>query len=95
MALDGKAAANSSTNMQVVLSHPDLRTVPGYEATTALCFSDAVSADYTQPQASITIIHDRTADNGRVSCGFFSGLTSGTVLILRGAGGSILASAEL
>ncbi|CAK0761944.1 putative phage tail fiber repeat family protein [uncultured Gammaproteobacteria bacterium] len=86
--------ANSGTNIQIPLSHPDLRAVPGYEATAALAFTDAVTADFTQSQASITTIHDRTADNGRVSCGFFSGLTSGTVLIQRGAGGTILASAE-
>ena len=87
--------ANSGTNIQIPLSHPDLRAVPGYEATAALAFTDAVTADFTQSQASITTIHDRTADNGRVSCGFFSGLTSGTVLIQRGAGGTVLASAEL
>ena len=87
--------ANSGTNIQIPLSHPDLRAVPGYEATAALAFTDAVTADFTQSQASITTIHDRTADNGRVSCGFFSGLTSGTVLIQRGTGGTILASAEL
>ena len=87
--------ANSGTNIQIPLSHPDLRAVPGYEATAALAFTDAVTADFTQSQASITTIHDRTTDNGRVSCGFFSGLTSGTVLIQRGAGGTILASAEL
>ncbi|CAK0741422.1 Phage tail repeat like [uncultured Gammaproteobacteria bacterium] len=87
--------ANSGTNIQIPLSHPDMRAVPGYEASAALNFTDAVSADYSQSQASITTIHDRTADNGRVSCGFFSGLTSGTVLIQRGAGGTVLASAEL
>jgi hypothetical protein len=87
--------ANSGTNIQIPLSHPDLRTVPGYEATGQLAFTDAVTSDYSQSQASITTIHDRTADNGRVSCGFFSGLTSGTVLIQRGAGGTVLASAEL
>jgi len=87
--------ANSGTNIQIPLPHPDLRTVPAYEATAALAFTDAVTADFTQSQASITTIHDRTADNGRVSCGFFSGLTSGSVLIQRGTGGTILASAEL
>ena len=86
--------ANSGTNMQIPVSHPDMRTVPGYEATSALAFTDAVTSDFTQSQASITTIHERTADNGRISCGFFSGLTSGTVLIQRGAGGTILASAE-
>ncbi len=87
--------ANSGTNIQIPLSHPDMRTMPGYEATAALAFTDAVTSDYSQSQASITTIHDRTADNGRVSCGFFSGLTSGAVLIQRGAGGTVLASAEL
>ncbi len=86
--------ANSGTNIQIPLSHPDLRAIPGYEATAALTFTDAVTADFTQSQASVTTIHDRTPDNGRVSCGYFAGLTSGTVLIQRGAGGTILASAE-
>ena len=86
--------ANSGTNMQIPVSHPDMRTVPGYEATSSLAFTDAVTSDFTQSQAYITTIHERTADNGRISCGFFSGLTSGTVLIQRGAGGTVLATAE-
>ncbi|CAK0742308.1 hypothetical protein WCLP8_1300007 [uncultured Gammaproteobacteria bacterium] len=87
--------ANSATNIQIPLSHPDMRAAPTYEATAALNFTDAVSADFAQSQASITTVHDATAHNGRVSCAFFSGLTSGTILIQRGSGGTILASAEL
>ena len=87
--------ANSASNMQIVLSHPDMRVAPSYEATAAVAFTDAVAADFVQSQASVTTVHDATAHNGRISCGFFSGLTSGTVMIQKGAGGTILASAEL
>ena len=87
--------ANSATNIQIPLLHPDMRAAPSYEATAALNFTDAVSTDYSQSQASITTVHDATAHNGRVSCAFFSGLTSGAILIQRGSGGIILASAEL
>ena len=87
--------ANSASNMQIVLSHPDMRVAPSYEATGAMAFTDAVAADFTQSQASVTTVHDATAHNGRISCGFFSGLTSGTVMLQKGTGGTILASAEL
>ena len=92
--------ANSASNMQIVLSHPDMRVAPSYEATAAMAFTDAVAADFTQSQASVTTVHDATvhdatAHNGRISCGFFSGLTSGTVMIQKGTGGTILASSEL
>ena len=87
--------ANSASNMQIVLSHPDMRVVPSYETTGAMAFTDAVAADFVQSQASVTTVHDATAHNGRISCGFFSGLTSGTVMLQKGSGGTILASAEL
>ena len=93
MGLIGKA--NSATNMQIVLSHPDMRAVPGYEANAAMAFTDAVATDFVQSQASVTTVHDATAHNGRISCGFFTGLTSGTVMIQKGTGGTILASSEL
>ncbi|CAK0753069.1 hypothetical protein CCP2SC5_1990002 [Azospirillaceae bacterium] len=85
--------ANSASNMQISLSHLDMRIAPAYEATGTLAFTDAVTADFTQSQANVSV-NERTADNGRVSCGYFSGLTSGTILIQRGTGGVILASAE-
>ena len=87
--------ANSASNMQIVLSHPDMRVAPSYEATSAMAFTDAVAADFVQSQASVTTVHDATAHNGRISCGFFSGLTSGTVMLQKGTGGTILASSEL
>ena len=87
--------ANSASNMQIVLSHPDMRVAPSYEATVAVAFTDAVAADFVQSQASVTTVHDATAHNGRISCGFFSGLTSGTVMLQKGSGGTILASSEL
>ncbi|CAK0775234.1 hypothetical protein CCP2SC5_690001 [Azospirillaceae bacterium] len=87
--------ANSASNIQVPLSHPGMRAAPTYEATAALAFTDAVTTDFTQSQASITQLHENATDGGRVSCGYFSGLTSGSILIQRGTGGVILASAEL
>ena len=93
MGLIGKA--NSATNMQIVLSHPDMRATPSYEANAAMAFTDAVATDFVQSQASVTTVHDATSHNGRISCGFFSGLTSGTVMLQKGTGGTILASAEL
>ena len=93
MGLIGKA--NSATNIQIVLSHPDMRAAPSYEATAAMAFTDAVATDFVQSQTSVTTVHDATVHNGRISCGFFSGLTSGTVMLQKGTGGTILASSEL
>lgn len=87
--------ANSGSNMQIVLAHPGLRAAPGYEVTGALEFTDCVTADFTQSQPDLNTVHERDRDKGRVSCGYFSGLSSGTVLVQRGSGGTILASAEL
>lgn len=87
--------ADSATTLQIPLAHPGMRAVPGYEVTAPLAFTDAVTADVTQSQASVTTIHERMSDAGRISCGFFAGLTPGAVLIQRGAGGVLLASAEL
>lgn len=93
LGLVGKA--NSATTLQIPLAHAGMRAVPGYEATAPLAFTDAVTSDVTQSQASVTTIHERTADAGRISCGFFTGLTAGAVLLQRGTGGVLLASAEL
>lgn len=87
--------ANGGSSMQIPLSHPGLRAAPAYEATAPLAFTDAVTADFTQSQASVDVVHERDADKGRVTCGFFSGMASGTTMIQRGTGGVILASAEL
>ncbi|NBC34079.1 MAG: hypothetical protein GVY13_15505 [Alphaproteobacteria bacterium] len=87
--------ANSGSTLQVPLAHPGLRAAPTYEATAALAFTDAVAADFAQSQPSIDTVHEADADKGRVTCGFFSGLSSGTTMIQRGTGGVILAAAEL
>lgn len=89
------AKANGTSTMQISLGHAGMRAAPSYEATAALAFTDAVTADFTQSQASVDTVHEADADKGRVTCGFFSGLSSGVVLIQRGTGGVILASAEL
>lgn len=87
--------ANSATNMQALLAHPGLRAPPTYSATAPLAFTDAVTADFTQSTASVGTVHDRTAEHGRVDLGFFAGLSVGAVLLQRGTGGTVLASAEL
>ncbi len=86
--------ANSTTNIQAVVAHPDMRTTPAYEATAALACSDGVSTDFTQSQISVATV-EANANNGRVNLGYFTGLTSGTVMLQKGSGGTILASAEL
>ncbi|HKK22252.1 MAG TPA: hypothetical protein VJ947_01090, partial [Pseudohaliea sp.] len=87
--------ANSGSTMQIPLAHPGMRAAPSYEATAALAFTDAVTADFTQSQPSVDTVHEADADKGRVTCGFFSGMSSGTTVIQRGTGGVILAAAEL
>jgi len=87
--------SNSATTIQIPLSHTDMRAAPSYEATAALNFTDAVTADFAQSQISVTTTHEATVNNGRISCGFFTGLTSGVTMLQRGSGGTILASAEL
>ncbi len=87
--------ANSGSNMQAVFSHPGMRAAPAYEVDAPIAMTDGYTADFTQSQASITSIHENNAHHGRVDIAFFSGLTSGRFHIQRGAGGLILASAEL
>lgn len=89
------AVANSGSNMQVVIPHPDMRAAPSYEVTAALDMTDGYTADYSQSGANIGTIHDHTKDSGRADIALFSGLTSGRFYIQRGSGGLILASAEL
>ncbi len=87
--------ANSGTNMQIALSHPGMRAAPSYSATAPLCFTDCVTADFTQSAADINTVHEATPDHGRVSCGYFTGMSAGMVLFQRGTGGLILATCEL
>lgn len=87
--------ANSTSNVQMSLTHPGMRAAPAYSATGALTVTDMVTADFTQSAAQIGTVHDRSADGGRVDLGLFSGLTSGTQVVLTSLGGAILASAEL
>lgn len=87
--------ANSASNMQVPLGHPGMRAAPSYTATGALDVTDGYTADHSQSGADVNTVHENTADNGRVSCGLFSGLTSGRFYIHRGTSDKILASAEL
>lgn len=89
------AVANSGSNMQATLQHSGMRTTPAYEVDAAINMTDGYAADRTQSQASITSIHENTADRGRVDIAFFSGLTSGRHYIHRGTSETILASAEL
>ncbi len=89
------AVANSASNMQVVLNHPNMRATPTYEVTAALAFTDGYTADFTQSSANIGTIHENNAHHGRADIALFSGLTSGRFHIQRGTGGIILASAEL
>lgn len=87
--------ANSGSNMQAVFSHPGMRIAPAYEVDAPIAMTDGYTADFTQSTASITNVHDNTPHHGRVDIAYFSGLTSGRFHIQRGAGGLILASAEL
>lgn len=87
--------ANSASNMQVPVAHPGMRAAPSYAATGALDVTDGYTADHSQSGADVNTVHENTADNGRVSCGLFSGLTSGRFYIHRGTSDKILASAEL
>ncbi len=87
--------ANTSSNMQVPVSHPGMRSAPSYEATGAIDMTDGYTADHSQSSASISTTHENTADNGRISVDLFSGLTSGRFYIHRGTSDKILASAEL
>lgn len=91
----GLAKANSASNLQAAFHHRGMRAAPAYEATGPLAFTDCVVADFTQSVADINTVHERTADGGRASCGLFSGLTSGTVMMALTSGGAVLASAEL
>lgn len=87
--------ANSGTNIQLTVNHPGMRAAPAYQATGALTITDMVTANYTQASAGIGSIHERTADGGRFDVSGFSGLSSGTPVVLTSLGGRLLASAEL
>ena len=87
--------ANSTTNMQTGFGHPGMRAAPTYAATGALDMTDGFAADKSQSSADVNTTHENTADNGRVSIGNFSGLTSQRFYIHRGTSDKILASAEL
>lgn len=87
--------ANSASNMQAILYHPGMRAAPSYEVNAPLEMTDGYTADFSQSMASITSVHENTPHHGRVDIAYFSGLTSGRFHIQRGAGGLILASAEL
>ncbi len=87
--------ANSGSNMQAILSHHGMRIAPAYEVDAPIEMTDGYTADFSQSMASITNVHENTPHHGRVDIAYFSGLTSGRFHIQRGAGGLILASAEL
>jgi len=87
--------ANSASNMQAVLSHPDMRITPTYEALAAISMTDGYVADYDQSAPNIATVHENTAHGGRVDIALFSGLTSGRFHIQRGTSAVVLASAEL
>lgn len=89
------AVANSGSNMQATLQHPDMRSTPAYELGAALDMTDGYVADKSQSSANIASVHENNVQRGRVDIALFSGLTSGRHYIQRGAGGTILASAEL
>jgi hypothetical protein len=87
--------ANSASNMQAILSHPDMRIAPTYEALAALNMTDGYTADFDQSGPNIANVHENTAHSARVDIALFSGLTSGRFHIQRGTSAFILASAEL
>lgn len=87
--------ANSGSNMQAILSHPDMRAAPTYEALAALNMTDGYTADFDQSGPNIATVHENTAHSARVDIALFSGLTSGRFHIQRGTSAIILASAEL
>lgn len=87
--------ANSGSNMQAILSHPDMRAAPTYEALAALNMTDGYTADFDQSGPNISTVHENTAHSARVDIALFSGLTSGRFHIQRGTSAIILASAEL
>ncbi len=89
------AVANSGSNMQATVVHPDMRAAPAYELDAALDMTDGYVADKSQSSANISSTHENNAQRGRLDIALFSGLTSGRHYIHRGAGGTILASAEL
>ncbi|MBI1207260.1 MAG: hypothetical protein GC191_08220 [Azospirillum sp.] len=91
----GVAKANSASNLQAAFDHRGMRVSPAYEATAALSFTDCTSGDFSQSTPDVSTVHEQNADGGRVSCGFFSGLTSGTTMMALTSGGAVLASAEL
>lgn len=87
--------ANSGSNMQAILSHPDMRAAPTYEVLAALNMTDGYTADFDQSGPNIANVHENTAHSARVDIALFSGLTSGRFHIQRGTSAIILASAEL
>ena len=87
--------ANSGSNMQAVFNHPGMRAAPTYEVNAPIAMTDGYTADFTQSQANIETTHENNEHHGRVDIAYFSGRTSGRFHIQRGAGGLILASAEL
>lgn len=87
--------ANSGSNMQAIMYHPDMRAAPSYEAVAALNMTDGYTADFDQSGPHVGTVHENTAHSGRVDIALFSGLTSGRFHIQRGTSAFILASAEL
>lgn len=86
--------ANSTSAMQLLLSHPNMRVAVTYSAVNALDLTDGYVADKSQSSAGITTTHEATKDFGRITCSSFSSLTQGRYYFQRGTDKYILASAE-
>jgi len=88
--------ANSASNCQTTLDHRSLRSAPtSIYASAAIDITDATAADFSQSGPDVNTVHDAGQRTSRVSCGLFSGMSSGVVMVPRGTGGTIFAEAYL
>ena len=86
--------ANSGSNMQEGLFSIPACARRLIEVNAPIAATDGWHSGFCQSTPA-SPIHENTPHHGRVDIAYFSGLTSGRFHIQRGAGGFILASAEL
>jgi hypothetical protein len=85
---------SSTTQIQLSIFHPGMRTTPSVALTAVATFTDCAVADYTQSSATMTISNN-DADGGRYQNSNFTGITTLRPFILLSSGGKVQLSAEL
>ncbi len=87
--------ANSTSALQLQVSHPGMRTTPTYVAVNKIEVTDGYTADFTQSTVGITSTQENTKDHGRLTMSSFSGMTAGRYYFQHGSDRYVLARCEL